>query len=238
MEATKSESRSLPFVLTPPECTKIFKLLSQEHSSIQLTCRHDIERKYKTLGEFLDFENSSDKSIKELLLHSYSLGSENSTSLKLRNAPTSTIVVCKGDEEYVTTITSKLEDRFSAIKPWYGWLAKSEWIITAVLLWIPYLFLTSRGPQSSYSLSHLKSDISQFPLNQLGFVLLGIILFILVPLAIWRLTRQLWSYIFPMGVFAFGQGAMRHKNRDLARTLVGIGFVVNVVAGLVVLLMS
>lgn len=174
-------------------------------------------------------------------MHSFYLESSNSTTINFKNSTFHTdslILICKGDEEYVTRMTSKLEDRFSAMKPWYGLIAKSGWLILLLLSWIPSISQLVGGYQSSYTLSSLLHDIinTPFPKLTVGFILTLIILAIGVFL--FAQLSRLWNFVFPMGAFAIGQGTKRHKNRELLRTLVVIGFGINLLAGLIILFMS
>jgi hypothetical protein len=72
----------------------------------------------------------------------------------------------------------------------------------------------------------------------LSILFLALILGLALPAAIlWGiqdLLSRLLRKAFPMGVFLIGQGLKRHQDTDLLRTVVILGFLVSVVAGVLV----
>jgi hypothetical protein len=68
METKKRESRAQAFVLTPEELAKICLLFPEDANLvIEITCRDNVDRKYKFLPELLEFENAVEKEITEFV---------------------------------------------------------------------------------------------------------------------------------------------------------------------------
>src|SRR5687767_4629522 len=126
MKAKKTLTRAQAFVLTPVELGRMYGLFPDNSTIVlTITCKDSIERRYESLDEFLIFEHTPDKQIKELSIHSLSEGYRDSTLISLQNSESpaaNIIMICEGDEGYVASATTKLEDRFLSMKPWYALL--------------------------------------------------------------------------------------------------------------------
>jgi len=238
MDTSKTEFKTQAFILTPQELKRI-RTLFPDDGTIQITikCRDDVERKYNTVEDFLQFENPPDKQITELLFLSKSQDLRNRTTIRLKNVNPyryhNLFTAYEGDEAYVLEVSDKLRDRFSSMKPWYNWIAQHGAFLIICLLGIYNIARVIRlGSQSSYTLSNLVSDIASATLSRVSLFLVGIIvLSVFVLLFYWLLVKGV-LYVFPMGVFAIGQGTKRHEHRDIWRTVVIVGFLINVIAGI------
>ena len=239
MKTAKNEFLTQAFVLTSSEVTKLYALFPNgADTSLEIVCTDGVERKYDSLEEFLSFEHPPDKQITRLVIRSYSNHVKDTTSVYFDNhqPPRHNISsLSSGDESYVTDVSTRLGDRFSAMKPWYWWIAKNGWFVL-LILWISgWVGTTGRNlASSSYSVSSLLSDIKNASVGAVFLFLLVCI--IVVPIGIWLFNtlQRFINYVFPMGVFAIGQGTKRHNDKEKWRTLVIVGFVVNILAGFVV----
>ncbi len=81
------------------------------------------------------------------------------------------------------------------------------------------------------------SKISEVPFPYV--VILIVFLLITIPLFIWLSNKfnNLYLSIFPKGVFAMNQGLKRHKDKEVIRTVVVLGFIISFVSSLVVSLL-
>ena len=235
MDSSKTVAKRQAFVLTPDELKLIHALFPEAANVIiEITCKDEILRKYKSLEEFLEFENPPNKEITELFFMALSEGASNTTTVHLRNSEGSSIVlVLKGNEEYVTTILGKLEDRFSSMKPWYASIARHSATLIFLLGQVPFIMQLIKAHNSSYTLSNLISDIARTPLPKLFLVASALAIILIIMVVILKLIDRARIYIFPMGVFAIGQGVNRHQSREILRGLVILGFVINLAAGAV-----
>jgi hypothetical protein len=241
MESKKSETRRQAFVLTTQELERIVRLFPDGTKiEIDIACR-DIDRKYSSVEELLVFENPPDKQINQLFLYAISGDGENSTSMFLKNreAPFSNIaVINKGEEEYVIRMTEKLAERFSSMKPWYAAIAKHTWILLLVMSQIVWVFNLIQDYHSPYTIAGIGSRLANMSITKLFSVLVLSVVLTVILYSFLFLLNRIRHLLFPMGVFAIGQGNKRHKDREIFRTVVVIGFVVNMLAGVLIWWMS
>jgi hypothetical protein len=235
MDSSKTVAKKQAFVLSPNELRLIHDLFPQAaRIVIKITCKDEILRNYKSLEEFLEFENPPQKEITDLFFMALSEDASNTTTVHLRNSEGASIVlILKGQEEYVTTTLSKLEDRLSSMKPWYASIARHSATVVFLLAQVPFIRQLIKTHNSSYTLSNLVSDVSRTPLPQLFLYAILLVILAIIMAFLFNLVDRARKYIFPMGVFAIGQGVNRHQNREILRGLVILGFVINLAAGAV-----
>lgn len=237
METTKNQFRSQAFVLTPVELTRICSFLPAD-IRVELICKDGIERKYRALQEFLEFEHPKAKQISELTIRAYSEDLKNTTTVIFKNRETpfsNLIMLCKGEEEYVSQVSERLNDRFAAMQPWYWWLAKWGWTILFAV-WLLVWLLASFKPlfRPTYTPSNLLASLGDLPIGVILIVLVATAILIIISWNLFMFLQRFINYAFPMGVFAIGQGTKRHSDREKWRQLVIVGFVINIIAGFVV----
>ncbi len=234
METSKSEDKSQAFVLTPEELQSLYALFPQEsHMTLELKCRDTITRKFASLEEFLRFENPPNKEITELL---FSVGPNSYTknvTLVLSNPRnwfgTSVSYYIKGDEEYVTKMVKEVEERLTAMKPWYAWIAKNSWIVLVFLSQLYWMYSVVSNYQSSYTVKNLVSDIANASLPTVGFFVLASLVVLVVGTFVFNRIIQLMQFIFPMGVFAVGRGKKRDDDKERWRMGVVVAGVVSLI---------
>lgn len=231
MKVSKDESLTRPYVLEPEDIQRIYQALTSFTNRITFTlsCQDGFKREFSALEDLIAFENSPTKNIKALGINARSNDGTTYVWVRFDTDRLSNIRInIEGEEEIAAAINERLEERVSNMKPWYARMAQlGIWqiylvIYTFLLVWFLVAYATGklRPPNS---LSYV------WPL--LIGLLAGIVIGIIANILDW-LKRAL----FPMGVFALGQGAKRHKDKDLIRTTVIIGFLVSFVASVIVAL--
>jgi hypothetical protein len=68
-----------------------------------------------------------------------------------------------------------------------------------------------------------RESLSGFSIVLFGFVLLGF----------GCLFYNIKEKFFPLGVFAIGQGDKRHRDKEIIRTVIIIGFFISLIAGII-----
>lgn len=231
MKVSRAESVTQAYVLDAHE---LEVLCNHLHSwlvtfSFEITSKDSLKREFTTLEELLKFENSPNKEIQTLRISGYSEDLKTRLWLKfdkdiLRNI----YISIEGDDESAIAINEVIEERLPALKPWYAFLAQPTlfYVVAAlfILVWLIFIIWgVSTGKLSKEGFSKAFTDSSIW-----GWI---------IPFFAGMLTTQLLIkarlFIFPMGVFATGQGLKRHKNKELLRTGVVIAFIVSLASSII-----
>ena len=232
MNVSRDARITQPFVLTPEELKKLCDSIERaaKISSINAECSDELEREFKSLTELLEYENPPSKAIETLRIYAYS--SDTTVWVRFYKELWHNVsFTVQGPEEKVVPIIESIDSRLSAIRPWYAVLALSDYrgiLLEGFCALILYLAI-QRVVLTSAGLAH-----TPFP-SYLFMTLFGIGVFIL-SLLINRLVTKLRKNYFTAGVFAIGQGMTRHQNNETIRTTVFFGFLINIVAGLAIII--
>lgn len=232
MKTTREERLTQPYVLEPGDLERICADLSSyvDTISFELECRDRLKRQFENLEELLTFENPPKKDIKTLRLTARSNKREIWIWLKLdKDARSNILIHIEADEVATTTLSECLDERLAAMKPWYGRIAKMQ-------LYKLYTLLTAflglmLGSILVFAVAFGKISFAD-PSNAIGALALGALIGLTVLILLTFLDRLKLS-LFPMGAFTIGQGAKRHKNKELVRTSVVIAFFVSLAASIV-----
>jgi hypothetical protein len=86
METQIKNTKTQAFVLTPIELERIMELFpDRDNLVIIIMSRDGVERKYKSLEEFLNFEHPPTQDITELLVMKFSKEFLNTTTIHFKN---------------------------------------------------------------------------------------------------------------------------------------------------------
>ncbi len=197
---------------------------------IKILCADKLDREFSSVTEILNYENAPKKEIKALRLFTHG----QNTSLILRfddDDYRNVYFSIQGEEEEVLKFLDALDERLSAMSPWYGLLRRGVLIQIVVQLSIQMVVATVGVLVAAKVLTHFQVPVPQ---SNRGLSLIVIIFGTCGALSMLATIRIL-KITFPAGVFAIGQGAKRHHNRDILRTAIIVGFVINFAAGIVLL---
>ena len=139
-----------------------------------------------------------------------------------------------GEESNISELRRNLADVVDGMKPWYSWAAT----VSLFNFFFPLLFVCS-------TLFFLTSTFKiNFVENSPGMPLSRAMLTVVVAVAMTGAVAGFFSAIqflrtryFPKISFAIGQGLVRHQTSESIRWVVVVGFVVSVVASIVVSVM-
>ena len=185
----------------------------------------------------MNFENPPSKAIKSIRF--FTRSSDVATSLILRfdsDVFRNVYFSIEGEEESVLNFLDSLDERLSAMRPWYGIALEGLFRGLVMMFLISYLLYTLLGK----GMVRLFTAMPFLPQTFTGYkqIILASIPFILLGVTVVIAMFKLKDYAFPIGVFAIGQGANRHKNLEVVRTLVIVGFIINLAAGAIVWLIT
>ena len=181
-------------------------------------------REFESLEELIKYENPSDKSIESLTVIVYR-NSLQILYLRFSKLPNRNVnIEQKGDERQVADTHNFLETQFQRMSPWYSFIIKSgvksfllDAFVGGTIITLPLLITFDKLKKNGY----VQSDYVFLLFIAIGAFFLGGLLFLI-------------KYkFFPTGVFAIGQGEKRHNNYDIYRTVFIIGFLINILAGIV-----
>ncbi|HEX8564710.1 MAG TPA: hypothetical protein VF648_03510 [Pyrinomonadaceae bacterium] len=200
----------------------------------EVECKDNLKRRFPTLDKLLEFENSPKKDI--LVLSIWGRSKERDTRVWLkfdRDTSSNVLISIDGNEEDTVAVNNLVEERLSALKPWYSFLATRDFTLI-LLISVFALFLGMSlaialgvvgGADRPSSPETIRSSIA---------AQLIAIAFIISPLIFGYVLNKMRAVVFPMGVFAIGQGVKRHSDKELVRTLIVIGFFISTASSVIV----
>lgn len=232
MKVSREDSLTQPFVLEDSDlenlCSRLQKWVT--NFNFEITNKDSLKREFSNLADLLLFENPPNKDIETLRLRGSSSNLETRIWIRFdKNSLRNVFISIEGDEAAAMAINDCLEESLAAIKPWYALLARINFylILLAIYLLPAALFLIAVGLgiikiQSAPS-SNLESRIQSFVIGVLsGFI----------PIIFGTFLNNVKRSMFPMGVFALGQGAKRHKDKEIVRTVVVVAFFVSLASSI------
>ena len=234
MQASRDREFTHAFVLTSDELRKLVGALREGFPKITFVaqCADTMDRKFDNVDEVLAYENAPRKAIKRLRIRAYGASIEHVCIIRLDNNEFRNISLSIiAPEKVIEDVSESLEERIASMTPWYKWVAApSAWMwLTAgpVLLYFTIIPLSKMWMQGKLAIPDFST------LSAPGYFLIALIAFVAALVVAERLFEKFRRILFPMGVFAIGQGERRHENLDKNRIAVALAFVVSVAAGIV-----
>jgi hypothetical protein len=217
------------FVLTGDAVRKIHEILSAVGDPrFSAECADGLERSFETVDELLAYENPERKEIKKLRVTAFSSTPGGSRALlSLSSKPWYNVhLSLEASEGMAETLNERLVDEVTGLRPWYALLARTDftWLLLGIyaIVW-GSLILPSRWPRVSQG-------------SMWSGILIGVGVGLL-PQVLGVVLNRVRARYYPTGTFALGHGATRHHNKETVRTVIIMGFVISIVAGLITALM-
>jgi hypothetical protein len=237
MKISREERLSQAFVLTVQDLEKLHDRLKRwvGYFNFEIVCGDSLTREFTAFSQLIQFENSPKKDIKSLRLKGYSQDWKNRVWVVFDASPSRNIYVSmEGDEEAVLDANNSIEETLTAIKPWYALLARTDFtLVFSAIIFVPAVIVVLA---IGIGLIKLRADPS-FGLNSgISSFYKGITL-ALIPVIFGVLLNKIRNAAFPTGVFAIGQGAKRHKDKEITRTVVVVGFFISLLSSIVATLL-
>jgi len=230
MNASAGINLDQAFVVRPIDITTIWSILTQSVGQVTANaqCRDNMEREFQSAEQLNAYDNASSRAIRVLSIRARSKDREITASLNFGSSYSDRIrVSLDGPEDALIIIRDRLYALFADMKPWYGLICRIDffYVIWPLLVFMSIMVLAmSDSPRPSRALSFGEA------LKATG---IATIFFVGVGGAIWGLNR-LRRRFFPEVVFAIGRGAERYDFDENIRWVVIIGFVLSVLASLLV----
>ena len=235
MNASRNSYLSQPYVMTPDELTKLCQGIADFAPEIEfdVKCKDSVKRSFSLLTELLEFENPTKKDINVLSIQARSKNSDTKVWLKFDKDSSSNILISiDGNEEATSAISDLVEDRLSAMKPWYSFVAKTDFtlilLVSLLALILGMSLAIVLGMVGGADRPPSPITIRESITGQM-FAVASII----APFIFGYFLNRGRAAVFPMGVIALGQGAKRHSDKELVRTLVVVGFFVSLASSIV-----
>ncbi len=235
MKVSKDETLTQAFVLENDDLEKLDGELCKYLTTVmyKIKCKDQMTREFDGFSDFIEFENSTKNEIVDLRIIGINSESNSRFYLKFdKDSYRNIYISIEGNEETAIKLGDFFEQILHSIKPWYYPVTRTA---IPVILWI--LILNSYTFYNIIKGNFNDSKILQTPF--LYIILLIIVCSPIVILFVWLSNKfnKLYFSIFPKGVFAINQGLKRHKDKEVIRTVVVLGFIISFVSSLVVSLL-
>ncbi len=232
MKVSRQEGITSPYVLEANDLEVICDGLKSwvKEFNFEIECKDSLKREFKDLGEFLKFENPPGKDIRILRIKGYSDDLKTRFWLRLDKDPMKNVFLSiEGDEQAVMAVNDLVDNRLAAMRPWYALFSNPfAYLIMSGFITLLYIIFILWGlATGKLTVNNLSESFSKI---QVASLIVPIIIGIVMPI----IFRKAQLYVFPMGVFAIGQGAKRHKDKDILRTGVVIAFAISLLSSVIV----
>jgi hypothetical protein len=223
------------FVFRPVDAEKLYRSFKELVGEPRFTieCSDGLDRELGDLDSLLDFENALSKQIESVKVMAGSESWEQRATLKLTRRGQSTVFISlDGSEDVVSKLNEAIEDRIEGMSPWYAPLTRIGFVNLAIALLVSAYFImlivSALGLLGGQANSPSEPD-----LRTEAYAYLLIFGATALVFAVGRGLDRVRDRLFPKGTFAIGQGEERHKRQEMWRWTVVIGFLVSLVAGVV-----
>ena len=232
MEASVSKERKQAFILNQSNLKKIWDLLEERIGpvSAEISCADGIHREFSNWKQFTLFDNPRQKKIISLSMNARADNWSKSVHLRFSKSSWENIELrIKGTEQVVSRLNDDINDIVDGIRPWYSKLARIDFgyviafLYGSIFMCIGRKFLnetkeTDKGPSS-------EKLFLWFVFFVCGFAIVFCLSWLL---------NKLKTRVFPIATFALGQGEQRYHLDEKIRWTIVIGFIVSLIASLVV----
>jgi hypothetical protein len=240
IEASRIDHREWVFVLTQDDLSKLHKVITNyvDFIEYEIECSDGLARKLTDIKKLYDYENPPDREIKSLTIEARTQDYSLSMTIEFNNSEYHNVhIYLRGSEKDVTKINRAIEERLIGMRPWYARFATIDFFSSSMTLvtWALVL-LTLMG---LFGLLMLMDNKPSSDFDSKAFVVTIITLAAIIGGG-WILNH-LRCRFFPKAVFAIGQGARRHENKEwIRKTIVGtfISLLVTLFLSLIRLLLA
>jgi hypothetical protein len=226
MLVSRDEHLTRMFVMREPHLRALYGALTRliGPTRLEAKCTDGLFRKFDSLDDFLAYDNSPGRDVKELWL--YAFGERAFTqraALKFEAGFVSNVYISyEAPDPAARELYDVVESNARGMRPWYAPIARTSWLTLFSVVYIPFL--------AGMVLTGSWNEV--LPVRRGGHI--AAVLVGLVPAMLAFLTRPLRRRYFPGGEFLFGLAAQRYHDKDLIRTTVILGLIVSIVASVLV----
>lgn len=231
--ASKNDTLKNPYVLTADDLRKLHETFQIFGYPItyDVSCSDGLKREFTDVNELLRYENPPNRKIKSITVCITSVEPTKATyplMAVVTFGQHEIHVSIKWIEETLLKFDAAFQERLSGMRPWYAPLAMINFApskLMAILLALLYGAAVYKPGAIT-----LANDVTTF--LAVAISILGIAFLIFVG---GNLLAFLNHLFFPKAVFAIGQGAKRHDDKEKIRWGIIISFLISIVSGWVLL---
>jgi hypothetical protein len=240
MTASKTDALSRCCVLSQHILERIDTAILRYASRIsyQIDCKDGVQRTFRRLSDLLAFENPPSKDISKLRIVGRSPETSNDLRVwfdrgNIRNVG----MDLEGDEQMIRDFVEGLEEQLAAAKPWYSAIAKAEFKLIAPIIFLCFwlVFTFQAFAKVSNKPFPPMEEFAKITMGQWTTLFGLMVAFAFLPNIVGGILNWIRDISFPKTVFAIGQGAKRHADKEIIRTVVIAGFVISLAAGVILL---
>ncbi|MES1978387.1 MAG: hypothetical protein V4451_10160 [Pseudomonadota bacterium] len=182
------------------------------------------------MDELEAFGNPRRSAIEELTLSARDESYKNRFSLTLNAEQRRNVRLSIDAEELVALRLNELcGDVLDAARPWYSWIARMDWYLLVIGGWMA-------AQLGSLAIFLIKHGGTPLAFSSAGLTVGGAVRSFAIgflPMLVGIALNIARNRAFPAGSFAFGDGAARHSNAEVTRTVVIVAFAVSIVSSVV-----
>ena len=250
MNTEKTRSLNIAFVLdsralhrvTDLLTTRVLERIELDERRTKKELEYNVElsdgtsKAMSSIEDLLNLSNSPTRQIKTLRISTPFKVNEARATVWFKNQIlTPVFYSLRGEEEAVESLSSNLEDEISGMRQWYTPLTLDRLLTMTlgILNVLAFLFLASVVLLILWEnpLEALKGLVDNVPTT------VATILLVLPPVIL-CLLAVFGTKLFPVGIFAIGQGEQRHKRLQTIRKLILTGVLLPIPVGIVINLIS
>jgi len=229
MKLNRSTFETQVFVLNWASLEKLHAAVAARLPKLTISakCADQLDREFASLEELKNFDNPARAAIVELRIAGRDTEHDQRFSISLSNERRSNVrVSLDANEEDGIALNTLASDTVESLRPWYSWIARADWYWLVLGGWIATqlillaLKLTLAGDKVITFSAGTPTTARE---------LLSSVLIAFAPLAAGLLLNSVRDKFFPVGVFAIGQGELRHSSKEVTRTVLIAGLAVSIV---------
>jgi hypothetical protein len=204
--------------------------------SIKAHCSDGVQRDFADVEALIDYDNVRSREISRLGLDSRSDDFQKQASVRLSSGPLSSVdfSFTAQSDKLVVEVRQDVLALINELRPWYGIVATVDTLVASLVAFTVLLVGGVVGLLLGIALGFISvtsgSSSPSAPIDR-RTAAYGLAVFALVGL-VWALSG-LKNRLFPVSIFAIGEGLPRHQSQETWRWVVVVGFLVSLVASLV-----
>jgi hypothetical protein len=236
LRTTKERNIKIAYEINEQRLKRLDKILKEIHPNIEyeIECSDDSRIRFTDLRELFEYANPSNRKIVGI-----SLSTDWESKIKvqinytmLEYSPIRYQI--SGEDKDVIYYSNRIEDELYTSKVWYGKIRYFDFskafflliifsfiVLTGLAL---YLFRTNLSQEVADTVKTYKDLLYQLTFQISPLLLLGLGFFL----------DKIKTILFPIGVFALGEGIARNKKLIFIRNLIFTGVLLPIIIGVIV----
>lgn len=237
MDASRTESIKRVFVVTPDDLSGVNKavhnfLRANATVTYELACVDGMVRQLMDIRTLQEYDNPRDKAIKRIEISGHSEDFKRRCSITLSNDDfwANVRITATGGEGAVETFFESIQHRLIAMTPWYGRLARLNFI--AIIFFIFFLLSVGATVLGIVYQVYTGTFSLERTLTIRGHVWITVILVFFLGGIFGDFLNRIRGRMFPLFAFAIGQGAKQYQEHDWwRRFFVGSVLIGSIIVG-------